>query len=87
MDMFASDIHLDYSKLNINWALLLFQVLLYDIRSDKPLLVKDHYYGLPIKSVNFLDTQNLVLSCDTRILKLWDRDTVSLGFIYEILAN
>ena len=29
------------------------QVLLYDIRSNKPLLTKDHMYGLPIKKVLF----------------------------------
>lgn len=50
-------------------------VLLYDIRSDKPLLVKDHQYELPIKKILFHDTQDLVLSMDTKILKLWDRNT------------
>ncbi|KXJ07855.1 Nucleolar protein 10 [Exaiptasia diaphana] len=48
-------------------------VLLYDIRSTKPLLIKDHQYGLPIKSMAFQD--QLVLSVDSKILKLWDRET------------
>ena len=54
-----------------------FQILLYDIRSNKPLLLKDHMYGLPIRDLMFHESQDLVLSCDTRILKLWERETVS----------
>ena len=27
------------------------QVLLYDVRASKPVLTKDHMYGLPIKKV------------------------------------
>lgn len=50
-------------------------VLLYDLRSDKPLLVKDHHYELPIKSIEFHDTNDMVLSMDTKILKIWNRDT------------
>ena len=52
------------------------QILLYDLRANKPVLVKDHNYGLPIKSLAFHDEgQNLVLSADSRILKLWNRNT------------
>ncbi len=51
------------------------QVILYDVRSDKPLLVKDHNYALPIKALRFHDAANLVLSMDSRILKIWDRET------------
>ena len=54
-----------------------FQVLLYDLRSTKPLLVKDHQYGLPIKSIAFQDKLDVVLSADSKILKIWDRETVS----------
>lgn len=51
-------------------------MLLYDLRSDKPLLVKDHQYGLPIKSVHFQDSLDLVLSADSRIVKMWNKDSV-----------
>ncbi|XP_067099074.1 nucleolar protein 10 [Osmerus mordax] len=51
------------------------QVLLYDLRSNRPLLVKDHYYGLPIKSLNFQDHLDLVLSADSKIIKIWNTDT------------
>ncbi|XP_036397964.1 nucleolar protein 10 [Megalops cyprinoides] len=51
------------------------QVLLYDLRSSCPLLVKDHYYGLPIKSLNFQNQLDLVLSADAKIIKIWNRDT------------
>jgi len=48
------------------------QILLYDLRSSKPILVKDHNFGLPIKDIEFQPEQKLVLSCDTRILKMWN---------------
>lgn len=51
-------------------------ILLYDLRSNKPLLVKDHNFGLPIKSITFQDDPDLVLTSDTKILKLWHRNTV-----------
>uniref|UniRef100_A0A8C0RDT6 Nucleolar protein 10 n=1 Tax=Canis lupus familiaris TaxID=9615 RepID=A0A8C0RDT6_CANLF len=51
------------------------QVLLYDLRSDKPLLVKDHQYGLPIKSVHFQDSLDLILSADSRIIKMWNKNS------------
>merc|ERR1719481_860338 len=53
------------------------QVLLCDIRSSKPLLVKDHMYGLPIKRVVFTgggEEQNMVLSMDSQVVRIWDRD-------------
>ena len=58
----------------------LLQVLLYDLRSTKPLLVKDHRYGLPINSIAFQDKLDVVLSSDSKILKIWDRETVSRCF-------
>uniref|UniRef100_A0A131Z2N6 Ribosome biogenesis protein ENP2 n=1 Tax=Rhipicephalus appendiculatus TaxID=34631 RepID=A0A131Z2N6_RHIAP len=48
------------------------QVLLFDIRSDKPLLVKDHLYGLPVRKVAFHSDANVVMSMDSKVLKLWD---------------
>ncbi|CAG2190109.1 unnamed protein product [Mytilus edulis] len=49
-------------------------VLLYDLRSDKPVLIKDHQYELPIKSIEFHDSLDLVMSMDSKILKLWNRN-------------
>ncbi|XP_028995324.1 nucleolar protein 10 [Betta splendens] len=50
------------------------QVLLYDLRSSQPLLVKDHFYSLPIKSLNFLNQLDLVVSSDSKIIKMWNKD-------------
>ena len=52
------------------------QVLLYDIRSSRPFLVKDHMYGLPILDVDFNDAQDLVLSMDSSVIKIWRKETV-----------
>ncbi|XP_022102252.1 nucleolar protein 10-like [Acanthaster planci] len=51
------------------------QVLLYDIRSDKPLLVKDHHYSLPIKAVEFHPQSEMVVSTDSRAVRIWDVHT------------
>ncbi|KAG7225153.1 hypothetical protein INR49_014784 [Caranx melampygus] len=50
------------------------QVLMYDLRSSQPLLVKDHFYNLPIKSLNFHDQLGLVISADSKIIKIWNKD-------------
>ena len=51
------------------------QVLLYDIRSDKPLLVKDHYNELPIKDIRFHSGMDLVISMDSKVVKLWEKES------------
>jgi ribosome biogenesis protein ENP2 len=52
-------------------------VLLYDLRSSKPLLVKDHRYELPIKDLQWHKDNDMVLSIDKRACKIWDRHSVS----------
>ncbi|VDM92660.1 unnamed protein product, partial [Litomosoides sigmodontis] len=47
-------------------------VLLFDLRSNKPLLIKDHQTGLPINKIDFVSGSNLVLSMDMRLLKMWE---------------
>lgn len=52
------------------------QVHLFDLRTNKPYTIKDHYYGLPIKTLDFHSSSNehdLVMSLDEKVLKLWDR--------------
>ncbi|KAK8740326.1 hypothetical protein OTU49_002854 [Cherax quadricarinatus] len=51
------------------------QVLLYDIRSDKPLLIKDHNDGFPITDLEFHNSAGLVLSMSPKIVKIWNKDT------------
>uniref|UniRef100_A0A915DZY0 Nucleolar protein 10 n=1 Tax=Ditylenchus dipsaci TaxID=166011 RepID=A0A915DZY0_9BILA len=50
------------------------QVLLYDIRSSKPYMMKDHQMGLPIKKLEFVPENELVLSMDSRVLKMWHEE-------------
>ncbi|XP_076683984.1 nucleolar protein 10 lethal (2) 34Fd [Andrena cerasifolii] len=54
------------------------QVLLYDIRSSKPFLVKDHMYGLPITNIEFHPRMDMVYSMDSSIVKIWERDNGKL---------
>lgn len=53
------------------------QVLLYDIRSNSPFLVKDHMYGLPIRNIEFHNSMDLVYSMDSTVVKIWEKNTVS----------
>lgn len=71
------------TALNFNGALTLGvgtatgQILLYDIRSNKPFYTKDHMYRLPIKDVDFHYQNDLVFSMDSSVLKIWDKNNVS----------
>merc|ERR1712137_919414 len=48
-------------------------VMLYDIRSSQPVLVKDHQYELPVHGVQFHG--DFCVSTDARICKIWDKHT------------
>ena len=56
--------------------------LLYDIRAAKPFALKDQGYGLPIKSVAWIEGSRMagdgmILSADKKVIKIWDRHSVS----------
>ena len=51
------------------------QILLFDVRSAKPLVVKDHQFGEKIHSIAFHDASRNIISADTKIVKVWNRDT------------
>jgi len=46
-------------------------VALYDVRSSKPLHIKEHQYGLPIHTVQFHEASESVMSADKKIIKSW----------------
>lgn len=54
------------------------QILLYDIRAKKPYLTKDHMFGMPIKTIAYLDGPlDLIASVDAKIIKFWNRNNGS----------
>lgn len=53
-------------------------VLLYDIRSKSPKLVKDHLNQLPVTKLAFNPNNHAVYSLDSAMLKIWDENSVSL---------
>lgn len=53
------------------------QILLYDLRSSLPILIKDHNFDLPIRNLDYQHDQQLVFSQDQRILKIWNWHTGS----------
>ncbi|KAK5646790.1 hypothetical protein RI129_005254 [Pyrocoelia pectoralis] len=63
------------------------QILLYDIRSNKPFYVKDHMYGLPIKDVEFHYQQELVFSMDSSTLKIWNKNNGQLFTSVEATSD
>jgi ribosome biogenesis protein ENP2 len=56
--------------------------LLYDIRTSKPSAMKDQGYGLPMKNVAWIQGgsrmagDGMVISADSKVIKIWDRETV-----------
>lgn len=57
------------------------QILLYDIRSNKPSQTKDHMYNLAIKDIAFHEQR--VLSMDSQILKIWNSNDGKLMTFIE----
>jgi ribosome biogenesis protein ENP2 len=54
------------------------QILLFDLRSASPLLVKDHRNGLPIVHLDYYhDNQacNNIISADPKSMKIWNKST------------
>lgn len=53
--------------------------LLYDLRSSSPYMSKDQGYSMPIKSLHWMDSAldgtARVLSADSKIIKIWEKDT------------
>ena len=60
------------------------KIEIFTFRSSRPLLVKDHLYGTPIKSLIFHSTQDQVISLDAKAVKIWDRLT---GQPYTSIGN
>jgi len=54
-------------------------ILLYDLRSSTPTVKKDLRYALPVKGMKFVhggpEHESIVLSTDTRCVKLWRKQT------------
>lgn len=53
------------------------QVLYYDLRANRPSIIKDHMYGLPIKDIEFHHEQDLIYSMDSSVVKIWNKNDVS----------
>ncbi|CAH6722725.1 ribosome biogenesis protein Enp2p [[Candida] jaroonii] len=49
------------------------QSLIYDLRSDRPMISKDQGYGFEIKKIIWIDDK--ILTSDKRIAKIWDYST------------
>ena len=63
------------------------QVLTFDIRSSKPLLTKDHQYGLPIKKVAFHEQTTNIVSADSKVVKIYDQDSGKNYVSIEMAAD
>lgn len=48
--------------------------LIYDLRRNEPLLVKDQGNGLPINSLRFHNDRLHCISADTKSIKIWNRE-------------
>ena len=46
-------------------------VALYDMRTSRPLHVKEHQYGLPIHTIRFHSGSGTVMSADSKLVKIW----------------
>ncbi|KAI8807870.1 WD40-repeat-containing domain protein [Cladochytrium replicatum] len=51
-------------------------VLVYDLRSRRPLMINDHQYGLPIKRIAYHNA-GYIMSADTKAVKIWNESNGS----------
>ncbi|KAL4267834.1 WD repeat NOL10/ENP2 family protein [Pleurotus pulmonarius] len=60
--------------------------LLYDIRAARPFAVKDQGYGLPVRTVSWIEGgsrmagDGMVLSADKKVIKIWEKNDASANF-------
>jgi len=54
---------------------------IYDIRSKKPLHVKEHQYGLPIVDISYHNSSRHIITTDMKIIKIWEREESQMGKI------
>jgi len=47
------------------------QVMMYDLRNNKPFMVKDHRYGEAIHSIDYNKENEVMVSADSRSVKIW----------------
>jgi ribosome biogenesis protein ENP2 len=57
---------------------------MYDIRSSKPLYIKEHQYGLPIIDIHYHHSTKSIISSDKKIIKIWEREGDNIG---KIITN
>lgn len=50
------------------------RVLLFDLRSAKPLAIRDHYNGFAIKKIEYHSGSQQILSADKKSIKMWSFD-------------
>ena len=62
-------------------------VLLYDLRSSKPAVVKDHRYGLPVVKVEFHPSTRHVVSTDAKSVRIWDQHSGTAYTAIESAAS
>ncbi|KAI8910135.1 WD40-repeat-containing domain protein [Gorgonomyces haynaldii] len=70
----VTSICFDYDGLSMMTGTSTGQVVLHDMRHPAPILIKDHQYGFPIKSLTFHQSGNCI-SADTKICKIWNKET------------
>ena len=62
-------------------------VLIYDIRSSEPLIIKDHLNREPVKKIAFNQVNNMVCSMDKAMLKIWDETSGKQMAYIESTSN
>lgn len=54
------------------------KVLIYDMRYPLPMMTLTHHYRLPIQQIKFHEGSRKVITCDKKIIKIYDKDTGKL---------
>lgn len=86
-DAQATVVRFDRTGLNMAVGTSLGRVSVYDVRSSRPLMTKEHRNDLPIVGLQFTSPGRIVVSADAQSIKLWNRDTGASFANIEPQAN
>lgn len=54
------------------------KIIQYDLRYPLPMQTLTHHYKLPIKQIKYHRAAKKIISCDRKIVKIWNQDDGSL---------
>lgn len=63
------------------------RVLLFDLRSNQPLDIRDHYNGYPIKKIDYHNSTGMLASADKRSVRFWNPSSMNTSKLFTAIES